>query len=417
MSPMEQNVIIRAEATSNFPITVWLGIYNGQKYLESLLNQLTDQLDQNFNLLVVDNCSTDDSLDCVLQWKKFFKGRITVCKNIQNYGGAGSCIASLDEIHSPWFTAIHQDDFYLPNHIFELNKAIRKSNSNTVSISTSMGSMSSNGQIIVAPPRANWFLKQYDQTHNFLQNIRLHSIPTPSVAYRTNQFAKVASSWHTTFADALVVLKLSTMGEFKQVMKETMHYRENENSESHAINQVERRISTASGLTRAFASEEFAVLISKISILERYEFVRTLNDAISTRLGKCDIAEFVRLIANETMMMNWDYAEKSSVAEVHRSYQNMNGQFTTSLLSGFLDEWIHPTREILDETNPFIALAETSQRALEVNHSLVSSAHTNRIFSAIFLRIPFWMRYRVLKRLVTLLFRRNNRSWDFRRKY
>jgi hypothetical protein len=323
----------------------------------------------------------------------------------------------LNEINSPWFTAIHQDDLYLPNHIFELNKAIRKSNSNTVSISTSMGSMSSHGQIIVAPPRANWFLKQYDQTHNFLQNVRLHSIPTPSVAYRTDQFAKVASSWHTTFADALVVLKLSTMGEFKQVMKETMHYREDENSESHSINEVERRISTASGLTRAFASEEFAMLISKIPILERHEFVRTLNDAISTRLGKCDIAEFVRLIANETIMMHWDYVEKSSVAEVHKSYQKMNGQFTTNLLSGFLDEWIQPTRETLNETNPFTALAETSQRALEINNSLVSSVHTNRFFSAIFLHIPFWMRYRVLKRLVTLLFRRNNRSWDFRRKY
>jgi glycosyltransferase involved in cell wall biosynthesis len=417
MSPMGQNVLIRAKAADIFPLTVWLGIYNGQQYLESLLGQLTNQSDQEFNLLVVDNCSTDDSLNCVLRWGKFFAGRITVCKNYQNYGGQGSCIASLNEINSPWFTAIHQDDLYLPNHIFELNKAIRKSNSNTVSISTSMGSMSSHGQIIVAPPRANWFLKQYDQTHNFLQNVRLHSIPTPSVAYRTDQFAKVASSWHTTFADALVVLKLSTMGEFKQVMKETMHYRENENSESHSINEVERRISTASGLTRAFASEEFATLISKIPILERHEFVRTLNDAISTRLGKCDIAEFVRLIANETIMMHWDYVEKSSVAEVHKSYQKMNGQFTTNLLSGFLDEWIQPTRETLNETNPFTALAETSQRALEINNSLVSSVHTNRFFSAIFLHIPFWMRYRVLKRLVTLLFRRNNRSWDFRRKY
>jgi hypothetical protein len=158
-------------------------------------------------------------------------------------------------------------------------------------------------------------------------------------------------------------------------------------------------------------------LISKIPILERHEFVRTLNDAISTRLGKCDIAEFVRLIANETIMMHWDYVEKSSVAEVHKSYQKMNGQFTTNLLSGFLDEWIQPTRETLNETNPFTALAETSQRALEINNSLVSSVHTNRFFSAIFLHIPFWMRYRVLKRLVTLLFRRNNRSWDFRRKY
>ena len=416
MSPMGQNVLIRAEAADVFPLTVWLGIYDGQKYLDSLFNQLTSQIDQNFNLLVADNCSNDDSLNCVLQWEKFFTGRITVCKNLHNYGGQGSCIASLNEIHSPWFTALHQDDYYLPNHIFELNKAIRKSNSNTVGISTSMGSMSSDGRIIVAPPRANWFLRQNDQSHNFLQNIRLHSIPTPSVAYRTNQFAKVASNWHTTFSDALVVLKLSTMGEFKLVKKETMHYRENENSESHSINEVERRISTASGLTRAFASNEFAILISKISISERHEFVRTLNDAISTRLGKCDIADFVRLVANETLMMVWDYAELSSVAKVHSSYLEMNGQFTTSLLSGFLSEWTPNNQEILNGTNPFAALAETSERALQANRSFMHSIQESRRFSAFFLRIPFWIRHRILKALVTFLFRRNNRSWDFRKR-
>lgn len=416
MPLMGQNVLIRAEVARNSPLTVWLGIYNGQKYLDSLFNQLTSQIDQNFNLLVVDNCSNDDSLNCVLQWEKFFTGRITVCKNLHNYGGQGSCIASLNEIHSHWFTAIHQDDFYLPNHVLELNRAIAQSEPRTVGISTSMGSMSSDGRLIFAPPRANWFLKQNNQTYNFLQNVRLHSIPTPSVAYRTHLYAKVASNWHTTFSDALVVLKLSTMGEFKQVMKETMHYRENENSESHSINEVERRISTASGLTRAFTSDEFAKLVSKISISERHEFVRTLNDAISTRLGKCDIADFVRLIANETMMMLWDYTELSSVAKVHSSYLEMNGQFTTSLLSGFLSEWIPEGEEILNGTNSFAALAETSERELRQNHSLLPLIQASHRFSAFSLRIPFWIRHRILKTLVTLSLRRKNSSWDFRKK-
>jgi hypothetical protein len=41
---------------SNLPkITLFLGIYNGEKYIDSLLEQIQSQENQKFTILVVDN--------------------------------------------------------------------------------------------------------------------------------------------------------------------------------------------------------------------------------------------------------------------------------------------------------------------------------------------------------------------------
>ena len=62
---------------SNLPkITLFLGIYNGEQYLESLFEQLQAQDSQKFNLLVIDNSSTDNSYNEISYWKKIFEQKL-----------------------------------------------------------------------------------------------------------------------------------------------------------------------------------------------------------------------------------------------------------------------------------------------------------------------------------------------------
>ena len=70
-------------------ITVFLGIYNGENYLQSLRNQLKSQKFQGFKLVVVDNASTDNSFEQLGAWKSEFGDRITLHMNDQNLGGGG----------------------------------------------------------------------------------------------------------------------------------------------------------------------------------------------------------------------------------------------------------------------------------------------------------------------------------------
>ena len=54
-------------------LTVFLGIYNGEKYVDSLLKQILSQEYQKFNILVVDNNSSDQSGKMFGNWKKVYK--------------------------------------------------------------------------------------------------------------------------------------------------------------------------------------------------------------------------------------------------------------------------------------------------------------------------------------------------------
>jgi glycosyltransferase involved in cell wall biosynthesis len=93
-------------------LTLYLGIYNGEKYIEGLFNQIQSQEYQDSKILVVDNNSSDGSLKLIKHWKKVYKGNIQIVKNKFNYGGHGSLIRNIDKIETPWFCTFHQDDFY-----------------------------------------------------------------------------------------------------------------------------------------------------------------------------------------------------------------------------------------------------------------------------------------------------------------
>ena len=94
-------------------MTVFLGIYNGAKYLPSLKEQLISQTFQDFYLVVVDNASTDDSFENLISWESDFGGRLSLHRNAENLGGGGTLCKALadDYIKTEWFVTFHQDDF------------------------------------------------------------------------------------------------------------------------------------------------------------------------------------------------------------------------------------------------------------------------------------------------------------------
>jgi glycosyltransferase involved in cell wall biosynthesis len=410
MEILKHEILINDLKSNDFTLTVFVGLFNGVKYLPSLLDQLKNQSDQRFNLLIVDNFSTDETLRSVEHWGGAFRGRFMVIRNSLNYGGMGSCILSISKMNTPWFTALHQDDFYFPNHIHELNKAISKCKLDTVAISTSMKSMNQSGGHLLPPPRANWYLSKTNKKRNFLQNLQMHSIPSPSVAYRCSQFADFAADWHSTIADNLLVLRLSTKGGMETIFKETMVYRENEQSESHNLNEDERMITTSLGLVRFFSSSEFIDLTRSINEIDRSSFVKSVNRAISIRLKKTPLSDFTRLFANESMMTAWGYSEQTSIKNVKGFFDDIDSSFTSPLLERIIMSFEDVHSEAVDLNSCLSSLAGASQtNVVRGLTNITNSQLLGRIGSV----IPFSIR-RILWRLVVRISRRKNISWDFR---
>jgi glycosyltransferase involved in cell wall biosynthesis len=302
-------------------VTLYLGIYNGEKYLDSLFQQIQSQDNQNFKILVVDNNSSEITETMFAQWKKVYKNKFQFIKNEINYGAHGSQFKNLDAITTPWFCTLHQDDFYKPNHVSTIVDLITKSENNVVGVSTTMGSMDNTGKILNSKPRVNWFSPNLDQPGQFLQNLRAQTVPFPATAFRLNVFKKTRVPIHSaSFSDTEQTLRMLGFGRFIHSQKETMLYRENPNSESHVLNETELINGAAVGLMRVFCSNEFNTILETINGSKRGAFANQLIKALPHRVPKGDLLNVLEILALEKMISNWGYSQKKLSLLIGKKY-------------------------------------------------------------------------------------------------
>jgi glycosyltransferase involved in cell wall biosynthesis len=315
-------------------LTLYIGIYNGEKYIDGLLEQIQSQEHQKFHILVVDNNSLDQSGKMFGRWKKIYKNNFQFIKNQSNYGGLGSLYKNMNKITTPWFCTLHQDDFYKPNHTRTINELITASKKNTVGVSTTMGSMSNNGKILNSKPRVTWFSSNLDEPGQFLQNVKAQSVPFPATAFNLAVFKNTIVPFHSpTFSDTEQTLRMLGYGSFIVSQKETMFYRENPVSESHVINSKERAIGAAIGLSRVFNSHEFDQILNKVNENKRSLFASQLIQAISHRIVDSELLITTQTIAIETMITKWGYGDKNLSFLLGKSYTNISSPQTISLIN------------------------------------------------------------------------------------
>ena len=320
---------------SNLPkITLFLGIYNGKQYLESLYEQLRTQDSQKFKLLVIDNSSTDSSYNEISKWEKTFKQRLTLVSNEVNYGAYGSLFKNFNRIKTPWFCWLQQDDYYKKNHVSTILELISKSDKFTIGVSTTMGTISNKGTVLNSKPRSTWFSPEMNQAGQFLQNLRAQAFPDPSSAYRVGVYKKVIVPVHsTTFPDTEHTLRMLAYGKFMVSQKETMYYRENPNSDSHGLNHKEKVLGTFLGLTRVFNSNEFITILNSIQPHKRFDFASQLVQALSIRLPEGELLQTLEILVLEIMIENWSYTEKTVSKILSGKYKKLSANRTVNILN------------------------------------------------------------------------------------
>ena len=319
-------------------ITVFLGLFNGEKYFEDIFKQLTTQIDQDFYLIVVDNDSSDKSWEKMHAFLDAFPGRVKIVKNPFNVGSAGSLSLNYDLIETNWWCSWHQDDIYEEDYLSVFKKEIHTIAEDTVSISAQMGSISENGIPNAVPPRANWVLKANGPLDYFIANLRTQIVSFPSTAFRTEAFGSTLYPWHnSSFSDSELTLQMCANGSFRFLKTKTMNYRENSLSESHSISSREADFGVGVSLARVLSSSEFQKIAKFVEISERENFLSAVRDSISLRLGDTEYSKFIQFLAAENCMIAWDYSESSSIEQVGEYFTNLGTGFTPQLLSRILE--------------------------------------------------------------------------------
>lgn len=91
----------------NPKVTIFMAVYNGEKYIKEAIDSALKQTFRNFELLIIDDGSTDRSLDIINTYKD---SRIKVLRNDQNSGLFETRNRGIEEARGEYFATLDCDD-------------------------------------------------------------------------------------------------------------------------------------------------------------------------------------------------------------------------------------------------------------------------------------------------------------------
>lgn len=108
--------------TDNPLVTVYLPTHNRSNLLSRAIESVQAQTYSNFELIIVDDCSTDDTEAVVLNYQDK-DSRIKYIKNQENLGACTSRNRAIQAAKGEFITGLDDDDYFLPERIERFIKA------------------------------------------------------------------------------------------------------------------------------------------------------------------------------------------------------------------------------------------------------------------------------------------------------
>lgn len=107
---------------NNPEITVLMPVYNGERYLREAIESILNQTFKDFEFLIINDCSNDDSREIILSYKD---KRIRLIDNQVNMGQTKSLNKGLKIARGRYIARMDQDDISLPNRLEEQANFLR----------------------------------------------------------------------------------------------------------------------------------------------------------------------------------------------------------------------------------------------------------------------------------------------------
>lgn len=95
-------------------VTFFMSVYNNEQYLREAVDSILKQTFKDFNFLIIDDCSTDRSLEIL---KSYSDPRIKIIENKRNIGIAKSINKGLKQSQGKYLAHMNADDISLPERL------------------------------------------------------------------------------------------------------------------------------------------------------------------------------------------------------------------------------------------------------------------------------------------------------------
>ncbi len=104
-------------------LTILMPVFNGKKYIRDAIESILNQKYSDFEFLIIDDGSSDDSIDIVKSYKD---ARIILIENSENLGEAKTMNIGLKMATGKFIAVMHQDDVCLDNRLEEQVAFLKK---------------------------------------------------------------------------------------------------------------------------------------------------------------------------------------------------------------------------------------------------------------------------------------------------
>lgn len=94
-------------------ISVIIPVYNSAKYIEKTLQSVFEQSYDDIEIILVDDCSTDNSADIISQYKRFHPEIVSFTQS-QNYGAGVARNKALEIATGRYVAFLDADDLWMP---------------------------------------------------------------------------------------------------------------------------------------------------------------------------------------------------------------------------------------------------------------------------------------------------------------
>lgn len=112
-------------------ISVVLPVYNGEKYLKEAIEGILDQTYTNIELIVVNDCSTDSTMQILTEFVKKDK-RVKVINNATNQKLPKSLNIGFEHCKGEYLTWTSDDNIMMPNALERLHEELERSSNHLV---------------------------------------------------------------------------------------------------------------------------------------------------------------------------------------------------------------------------------------------------------------------------------------------
>ena len=101
--------------------SVIIPLYNNENYIKKTILSVINQTYKNFEIIVVDDCSTDNSYNKVKELQSKYPDLIKLYKNEKNIGVYKSLNNGLNYCSGQMITKLDSDDIFMPTRLYEDN--------------------------------------------------------------------------------------------------------------------------------------------------------------------------------------------------------------------------------------------------------------------------------------------------------